>query len=88
MRLFMFLLEGVRSFQLLSKNLFRSKCLKVLTVLGKTLSFFCIDVVAMTKKFTHWRVIDQSIAIPTFGFCKTLKLDQKWNQSGLSRPNR
>ena len=31
------------------KNLFCAKCLKILTVLDKILSFFCIDVVAMTK---------------------------------------
>ena len=42
-------LERLRSFQLLSWNLFCTKCLKILTVLDKILSFFCTDVVAITK---------------------------------------
>ena len=36
-------------FSFCSKKLFCLKCLKTLTVFDKILSFFCIDVVAMTK---------------------------------------
>ena len=36
-------------FSFCPKNLFRTKCLTILTVLDKILSFFCVDVVAMRK---------------------------------------
>ena len=36
-------------FSFCPKNVFRTKCLKILTVLDKILSFFSFDVVAVTK---------------------------------------